>query len=211
TCHIGGLAVLKRSFLILFAFTFLFSVCSVAQAQDVSEAKKAEDATKKTEAAIEAANVKGDTAWMMVSTAFVLLMVPGLALFYGGMVRRKNVLATMMQSMVALAVVGVWWFAIGYSLAFGNSINGIIGFRKELIFLNGVQPADMLPGTSIPIYLHMLYQGMFAIITPALISGAVAERIRFKPYCIFLLLWATFVYCPLAHNVWAMDWWDEAV
>jgi ammonium transporter len=156
----------------------------------------------------------GDTAWMMVSTALVLLMVPGLALFYGGMVRRKNVLATMMQSMVALAVVGVYWFAIGYALAFGepwlyfNMDKGsFLGFSKKLVFLQGIQPYERLPGTNIPIYLHMLYQGMFAIITPALISGAIAERIRFKPYCVFLLLWITFVYCPLAHCVWGMDYW----
>ena len=157
---------------------------------------------------------KGDSAWMMVSTAFVLLMVPGLALFYGGMVRRKNVLATMMQSMVALAVVGVYWVIIGYSLAFGKPWLTIgkysfVGFSPELVFLAGVQPYDVLPGTGIPILLHMLFQGMFAIITPALISGAVAERIRFKPYCVFLILWATFIYCPLAHCVWAMDWWTK--
>jgi ammonium transporter len=155
---------------------------------------------------------KGDSAWMLVSTAFVMLMVPGLALFYGGMVRRKNILATMMQSMVCLAVVGVYWVAIGYSLAFGTpwikwGHISFIGFSKDLVFLNGIDPQQPLPGTSIPIYLHMLFQGMFAIITPALISGAIAERIRFKPYCIFLLVWITLVYCPLAHCVWALDWW----
>src|SRR4051812_11642938 len=154
----------------------------------------------------------GDTAWMLVSCGLVLVMVPGLALFYGGMVRRKNVLTTMMQSMVALALVGVYWFAIGYSLAFGPPVfttawGSIIGFDVKLVFLQDVEPYQRLPGTSIPIYLHMLYQGMFAIITPALISGAVAERIRFKPYCVFLILWITFVYCPLAHCVWAQDWW----
>jgi ammonium transporter, Amt family len=157
--------------------------------------------------------LKGDAAWMMVATAFVMLMVPGLALFYGGMVRRKNVLSTMMHSMVALAVVGVFWMGIGYALAFGPPVlsipgwGGVIGFDKRLVFLSGIEPFEKLPGTRIPVYLHMLYQGMFAIITPALISGAVAERIRFKPYCIFLILWATLVYCPLAHSVWAMDWW----
>ena len=161
------------------------------------------------------AKIKGDSAWMMVSTAFVMLMVPGLALFYGGMVRRKNILATMMQSMVALAVVGVFWFAIGYSLAFGQPWIGvgeygsILGFRPELVFLKGVTPDTKLAGTNIPVYLHMLYQGMFAIITPALISGAIAERIRFKPYCIFLILWITLVYCPLAHCVWGMDYWTD--
>jgi ammonium transporter len=162
------------------------------------------------------AEIKGDSAWMLVATAFVMLMVPGLALFYGGMVRRKNVLATMMQSMVCLAVVGVYWVAIGYSLAFGapwiaTGSGSVLGFSKDLVFLKGIQPYDVLPGTNIPVYLHMLFQGMFAIITPALISGAVAERIRFKPYCIFLILWVTFVYCPLAHCVWALDWWDTTV
>jgi ammonium transporter len=215
---------------LLFAFMTL-TVASFGRADDVKGDKKsvssgAKEEAKKTPEQIahdklveemDDPKLKGDSAWMMVSTAFVLLMVPGLALFYGGMVRRKNVLATMMQSMVALAVVGVFWFAIGYALAFGEplAINGVdgglIGFRKELIFLNGVQPFDKLPGTNIPIYLHMLYQGMFAIITPALISGAVAERIRFKPYCLFLILWIVVVYCPLAHNVWAMDWWDTTV
>src|SRR5262249_7937409 len=137
----------------------------------------------------------------------VLFMVPGLALFYGGMVRRKNVLATMMQSMVALSVVGVYWIAIGYCLAFGESQGGLIGWSPaKLLFLRGVGARGPLPNTSIPVYMHVMFQGMFAIITPALISGAVAERIRFGPYCLFLLLWVTFVYCPLAHWVWAMDW-----
>jgi ammonium transporter len=154
----------------------------------------------------------GSTAWMMVSSAFVMLMVPGLALFYGGMVRRKNILATMMHSMVALAVVGVYWIAVGYALAFGTPLlggptHGLIGWDSRLVFLHGIKPTDALPGTGIPVYLHCMYQGMFAIITPALISGAVAERIRFKPYCLFLVAWITFVYCPLAHWVWAQDWW----
>src|SRR5207248_4693900 len=101
--------------------------------------------------------------------------------------------------------------AIGYSLAFGApwitiGSASILGFSKGLLFLNGIEPNTMLAGTGIPVYLHVLFQGMFAIITPALISGAVAERIRFKPYCIFLILWVTFVYCPLAHCVWAQDW-----
>lgn len=151
----------------------------------------------------------GDTAWMLASSALVMFMVPGLALFYGGMVRRKNVLATMMQSMVALAVVGVYWIAIGYCLAFGSPrFGGLIGWNPNLIFLKGIEVDKVLPGTSIPIYVHMAFQGMFAIITPALISGALAERIRFGPYCLFLVLWVTFVYCPLAHMVWAMNWWD---
>ncbi len=154
------------------------------------------------------AKQRGDTAWMLTSSALVMLMIPGLALFYCGMVRRKNVLATMMHSMVALAVVGVFWIAVGYSLAFGNSWNGFIGWNTDLVFLSGKSSTDMLPGTNISIYAHVMFQGMFAIITPALISGAIAERIRFAPYCLFLILWAALVYCPLAHWVWAFDWWQ---
>ena len=149
-----------------------------------------------------------DTAWMLVSSGLVLLMVPGLALFYGGMVRKKNVLATLMQSMVPLAIVGVYWIAVGYCLAFGTSVGGWIGWNPDLIFLKGIGPDTMLPGTNIPVYVHVMFQGMFAIITPALISGAIAERIRFGPYLLFLVVWVTFVYCPLAHWVWAMNWWD---
>jgi ammonium transporter len=146
----------------------------------------------------------GDTAWMLGSTGLVLLMVPGLALFYGGMVRRKNVLGTMMQSMVALGLVGVQWLLFGYCLAFGDSQGGFIGWSTGLLGLNGKQPGDVFTGTHIPVYVHCMYQGMFAIITPALISGAIAERIRFGPYCLFLLLWSTLVYDPLAHWVWAV-------
>lgn len=158
------------------------------------------------EAAVKEGKVKGDTSWMMISTALVMLMIPGLALFYGGMVRRKNVLGTMMQSMVPLAIVGVYWVVIGYSLAFGPTHGGIIGWSSDLFCLHGIKPDAMLPNTNIPVYLHVLFQGMFAIITPALISGAMAERIRFLPYCLFVLLWSVFVYTPLAHWVWAMDW-----
>jgi ammonium transporter len=148
----------------------------------------------------------GDTAWMLISSALVMLMIPGLALFYGGMVRQKNLLATMMHSMIALAIAGVFWIAIGYNLAFGHSMGGFIGWSNDLVFLHGLKPDELLPNATIPVYVHVLFQGMFAIITPALISGAVAERIRFGPYCLFVLLWVACVYCPLAHWVWAMDW-----
>ncbi len=147
----------------------------------------------------------GDTAWMLVSTGLVLLMVPGLALFYGGMVRRKNILGTMMHSMVALAIVGVQWLLFGYCLAFGTTHGGWIGWNTDLLGLWNVHPGDVLPGNKVPIYVHCMYQGMFAIITPALISGALAERIRFGPYCLFVLLWGALVYDPLAHWVWAMN------
>jgi Amt family ammonium transporter len=147
----------------------------------------------------------GDTAWMLTSTGLVLLMVPGLALFYGGMVRRKNVLGTMMQSMVALGLIGIQWVLLGYALAFGASQGGWIGWSSRFIGLNGVLPSEAFPGTHIPVFVHCMYQGMFAIITPALISGALAERVRFGPYCLFILLWATLVYDPLAHWVWAVN------
>jgi ammonium transporter len=177
----------------------------LAMASGLASAEEAAAASTVTQE-LEKAKTGGDTAWMLTSSGLVMLMVPGLALFYGGMVRRKNVLATMMQSMVALAVVGVYWIAIGYCLAFGESQGGLIGWSPKLLFLNGVETGELLPGTNIPIYVHVMFQGMFAIITPALISGAVAERIRFGPYCLFLLLWVTFVYCPLAHWVWGVDW-----
>jgi ammonium transporter, Amt family len=189
----------------------LAACCALAWAAPLwaqDAASQAAEAAKKIDDGIAEAKVKADSAWMMASTGLVMLMVPGLALFYGGMVRRKNILATMMQSMVALSVVGVFWIAVGYSLAFGQSQGGWIGWSPDLLFLRGItDPAQPLPGTNIPIYLHVMYQGMFAIITPALISGAVAERIKFGPYCLFILLWTALVYCPLAHWVWAMNWW----
>jgi ammonium transporter len=188
------------------AVAFLWIVMPPCVAQAQSDAGKAEFAKKLSDAQMGA-----DTAWMLVATGLVMLMVPGLALFYGGMVRRKNVLTTMMQSMVALAIVGVYWIAIGYSLAFGDPLirisgGSFLGFNSELLFLHGVKPDTILPGTNIPVFVHVMFQGMFAIITPALISGAIAERVRFGPYCLFTILWVTFVYCPLAHCVWALDW-----
>jgi Amt family ammonium transporter len=149
----------------------------------------------------------GDTAWMLVSTALVMLMTPGLALFYGGMVRRKNVLGTIMQSFVALGVITVQWILIGYSLAFGPDIGHVIGSLKWF-GLNGVGLApnpDYAP--TIPHQTYMMFQMMFAVITPALITGAFAERFKFKTYLVFLLLWATFVYDPLAHWVWGTGGW----
>jgi ammonium transporter, Amt family len=146
----------------------------------------------------------GDTAWMLMSTGLVMLMTPGLALFYGGMVRRKNILGTMMHSMVALALLGVQWFLFGYALAFGDTHSGWIGWSDKFLGLQGVASGDLFPGTHIPLFVHCMFQGMFAIITPALISGALAERIKFGPYCLFILLWSILVYDPLAHWVWAV-------
>ena len=149
----------------------------------------------------------GDTTWMLVSTALVMLMTPGLALFYGGMVRRKNVLGTIMQSFVAIGVVTIQWVLFGYSLAFGPDIGHVIGSLKW-VGLSGVGMApnpDYAP--TIPHEAFMMFQMMFAIITPALITGAFAERFKFKTYIVFLLMWATLVYDPLAHWVWGVGGW----
>lgn len=149
----------------------------------------------------------GDTSWLLISTALVMLMTPGLALFYGGMVRRKNVLGTMMQSMMAIAVISIQWVLIGYTLAFGPSVHGIIG-SLSWFGLHGVGAdpnADY--AATIPHILFMAFQMMFAIITPALIFGSVAERMKFKAFMIFLVLWATLVYDPLAHWVWGVGGW----
>ncbi|MCC7495648.1 MAG: ammonium transporter [Fimbriimonadaceae bacterium] len=146
----------------------------------------------------------GDTAWLLVSTAFVMLMTPGLALFYGGMVRRKNVLGTLMQSFIALAVIAIAWVLVGYSLSFGEG-NALIGGLQHIGLLGvGQEPNAYAP--TVPALAFMAYQGMFAIITPALISGAVAERMRFGPYVLFILLWSLLVYCPVAHWVWGGGW-----
>ena len=147
----------------------------------------------------------GSTAWMLMSSAMVLLMVPGLALFYGGMVRRKNVLSTMMHSFVAMAVIGVQWVLIGYCLAFGPG--RFVGFDPAYLGLSGIDHTTMLGDKGVPELVFVMFQGKFAIITPALISGALAERISLRAYIAFILLWSTLIYCPLAHWVWASDGW----
>ncbi|MGB2688858.1 MAG: ammonium transporter [Desulfobacterales bacterium] len=147
----------------------------------------------------------GTTSWMLTATALVLLMVPGLAMFYGGLVRTKNVLGTMMHSFVAMAVIGVLWTVCGYSLAFGKSIlGGFVGWNNDYFFLNGI---DDRITNGVPEYVLAMFQGKFAIITPALISGALAERVYFRGYILFITLWFLFVYCPLCHWVWASDGW----
>jgi ammonium transporter, Amt family len=151
---------------------------------------------------------KGDTAWMLTSSALVLLMTaPGLALFYGGLVRQKNALATIMHSFIIMAIISIQWVLWGYSLAFGPDKGGIIG-GLEWIGLRGVggDPFDAYSKT-IPHQVFMLFQMMFAIITPALITGAFAERKKFSAFILFTLLWATFVYDPLAHWVWGDGGW----
>ena len=149
----------------------------------------------------------GDTAWMLTSAALVLLMTPGLALFYGGMVRSKNVLGTIMHSFIIIAIISVQWVLFGYSLAFGPDIGGIIG-SLSWFGLNGVG-LDPYPDyvATVPHQAFMIYQAMFAIITPALITGAIAERMKFKTFLVFTLLWATLVYDPIAHWVWGVGGW----
>lgn len=149
--------------------------------------------------------VGADTAWMLVSSALVMLMVPGLALFYGGMDRGKNVLSTLLLSFITLGLITIQWTLFGYSLAFGGDIGKVIG-GLDYIALNGV---GLEPNGTIPHQLFMVFQMMFAILTPALISGAVVGRMKFTTYCVFVLAWATLVYDPLCHWVWGGGWISE--
>lgn len=156
-------------------------------------------------AAPEAVQVdSGATAWMLTSTTLVLLMIPGLAMFYGGLVRTKNVIGTMMHSFAAMAVIGVLWMVVGYATSFGPGIlGGFIGWKDEYFLLRGIDTTIM--SQHVPEYVFAMFQGKFAIITPALIAGAFAERVRFKTYILFIAVWSLLVYDPLCHWVWASD------
>jgi ammonium transporter len=203
--------------------------------------------------ALTGTHKQADIAWLLVACAFVMFMMPGLALFYGGMARRKNLLGTMMHTMIALGLVGVQWVCFGYSLSFGKPLveipeiagaskGGFVGYSPELLCLGAgaatpasiddiykemkvdpekatdaqkTEAADKLaqknrfnnfPNTNLPLYLHAMFQGMFAIITVALISGAFAERVKFSSFCLFAVIWTTVVYDPLAHMVWSFSW-----
>ncbi len=148
----------------------------------------------------------GDTAFMLIATAMVMLMTPGLALFYGGLVRPKNVMGTMMHSIVCLGVVSIIWVFYGYSMAFGPDIGGVIGGLKYI----GLHGVGLNPGPyadKIPDLLFCAFQLMFAIITPALISGAIAERMKFSAYLLFIVLWSSIVYLPVCHWVWGSGGW----
>jgi len=195
----------KRLTLVLLTLFLLGATAGLALAQTAPPPPPTAGAT----AAAPASKIdRGDTAWMLTSTALVLLMTaPGLALFYGGMVRQKNALATLMQSFIIMAIISIQWVLWGYSLAFGPDKGGIIG-GFEWIGLRGVgaEPFDAYSKT-IPHTVFMLFQLMFAIITPALITGAFAERKKFSAFLLFTLLWATFVYDPLAHWVWGDGGW----
>ncbi len=149
----------------------------------------------------------GDTAWILVCCSLVLLMTPALAFFYGGMVRKKNVLSTLTLSYVFMALIGVQWVLYGYSLAFGNDIGGLIG-GLNFLGLSGVSATPNPDyGATIPQQVFVSFQMMFAVITPALITGAFVERVRFKTFLLFSLLWATLVYDPLCHWVWGQGGW----
>lgn len=150
---------------------------------------------------------KADTAWLLVSTAFVMLMTPGLAFFYGGMVRRKNVLGTIMQSFMMLCMVSIIWILWGYSLAFGPDKWGFIG-GLDMVGLRGV---GMEAHGGVPHLIFMMFQGMFAVITPALITGAFAERMKFSAMLLFSALWVTLVYSPVCHWVWGGGWIAERI
>jgi Amt family ammonium transporter len=146
----------------------------------------------------------GATAWMLTSTALVLLMVPGLAMFYGGLVRSKNVLGTIMHSFAAMGIISVLWVFFGYSMCFGKSIlGGWFGWDNRYFLLKGID--DSILDAGVPEYVFSMFQGKFAIITPALIAGAFAERVSFKAYALFIAIWSLLVYNPLCHWVWASD------
>jgi len=145
----------------------------------------------------------GDTAWMLVAAALVLLMTPGLAYFYGGMVNNKNVISTMLQSFIAMGVISVLWVVVGYSLAFGSSIGGFVGNPMDHFMFKGVldgKPWSLAP--TIPLIVFAFFQLKFAVITPALVTGSMAERINFRSYVLFMILFSLLVYAPLAHMTW---------
>jgi Amt family ammonium transporter len=183
---------------ILMASVFIMTVPALAWAEEAAEA------VVETAAKIDT----GDTAWVLISAAMVMLMtIPGLALFYGGLARKKNILSTIMYSFFAMVLISLQWSILGYSLAFGPDVGHIIG-NLDWAGLKGV---GMVPNpdyaATIPHQAFMIFQMMFAVITPALISGAFAERMRFPAFMAFILLWATFVYDPMAHWVWGVDGW----
>src|SRR3989337_1327479 len=197
-----GLAIILA---ILVGFGLLSSTMAeeIAQPEQTTELAEAAPQTAPAQAKIDT----GDTAWVLISTALVMLMTPGLALFYGGMVRRKNVLGTVMHSFIIVAIISAQWVLWGYTLAFGPDKGGIIG-GLEWLGLNGVG-LDPNPdyAATIPHQAFMIFQMMFAVITPALITGAFAERMKFSTFFVFTILWATLVYDPICHWVWGVGGW----
>jgi Amt family ammonium transporter len=190
--------VTNKKFWTIIGLCMIFLVILAPLALAAEEAKP--------EAAAAAAKVDtGDTAWVLASSALVMLMTPGLALFYGGMVRTKNALSTIMQSFFIVGLISVQWVLWGYTLAFGPDVGGMIG-GFDFLGLKGVGVEPNSPTSTIPHLAFMVFQGMFAVITPALITGAFAERMRFPAFVVFVLIWATFIYDPVAHMVWGGGW-----
>ena len=192
---------MRKLLIAMFLFLISFCVFSPVYAQEIEQV---------TEEVVvqEVNNISGaDTAFIIICAALVMIMTPGVALFYGGMVRRKNVLGMLMQSFVVLGIATVIWLVYGYSLAFGPDIGHVIGSLKWA-FLDGVglEP-DPTYSSTLPHQLFMAFQMMFAVLTPALITGAFAERFKFKAFIIFIAVWLTIVYCPIAHWVWGQDGW----
>jgi Amt family ammonium transporter len=196
----------NRWLLVMLTMLFLFSAGSAFAQPEISLGSEsmnaAEERINRLEAKLEESKGAADNAWILVCSALVLMMTgPGLALFYGGLVRKKNVLSTMMQSFILMAIVTVIWAVVGFSLAFAPG-NPIIG-GLDHIFLNGVGATpDPDYASTFPLQTFMVFQLMFAIITPALISGAFAERMKFSAMVVFMILWVLCIYCPLAHMVW---------
>jgi len=190
--------------LLVFAFPVLALSQTAAPADTQARIAALEQAMHQSQAATASAQMSGDNAWMLTSAALVLMMTgPGLALFYGGLVRKKNILGTMMQSFAMMGLVSILWALVGYSLAFGHGNLFIGGF--EHVFLKGVTLSPNPDyGPTIPEQTYMIYQLMFAIITPALICGAFAERMKFSSMAVFLTLWSLIIYCPMAHMVWGV-------
>lgn len=195
----------KKRWMILFGFVALFAILGL-----VASGNEGDFSIPDNLSAHDYANV----AWMITATIFVLMMTPGLAFFYGGMVRAKNVISTMLQSFIVMGAVSVIWVVFGFGLAFGNDISGLIGNPVDFFMLNHVGAENMggstsiplseidLSVTSIPLALFALFQMKFAIITPSLITGSFAERVKFSGYVLFMILWVILVYCPLAHWTW---------
>jgi len=197
------MGILKRPGGILAVGLVAFMLCMLAVSMTAAQVAAPSPAPAATAPKIDT----GDTAWVLTSSALVLAMtMPGLALFYGGLVRNKNVLGTIMHSFIILCLVSVMWVLWGYSLAFGPDVGGVIG-SLEWFGLSGVG-GDPNPayGSTIPHQVYMLFQLMFAAITPALVTGAFAERMRFSALIVFAALWSTFIYCPLAHWIWGGGW-----
>ena len=195
----------SRTKLLLLFLLFASPLMALAVAPDLGPSPPATQAQiAALEQAVKDARTAGDNGWLLVSSALVLLMTaPGLTLFYGGLVRRKNILGTMMQSLAMMGLITVLWAIVGYSLAFGHGTPFIGGF--EHVFLRGVGLAPNANyGGTIPEQTFMIYQLMFAIITPALITGAFAERMKFSAMAVFLSLWSLLVYCPMAHMIWGV-------